>query len=252
MVTQSAESHAVRHGDAVLRLEREPAPASPAPTRLAPADSLTTAALGHIRELTGVSGVVLLRLLEPRPDSEVVIAGRVGSIPGKVYRALYAWYRRTYPETVQIVLSEAQHEAGPGLGGLESLAVLPIHAADGARWGGFLLAADTQPRELVPLALVLAQIIARLLLVQYEYEHVGHAEGARLAGRTAQHELNNALGKVQLRAELLSYDPSLPAALQDHAEQVRRAVQRIVQEVRTSISDASGINPRARTAHDHD
>ena len=202
-------------------------------------DSLTATGLEYIRDALGVPGVLLLRLTEGRGDAEIVVTGHTGPFEARIGRLVYAWYHRTCVPPAAVVLANARSVPELGASGLGSLVVLPVHTANGATLAGFLVAADTESREVATDAFVQAQAIARFLLMQLEYQHFGHAEGVSLAARTAQHELNNAMSKVQLRAELVSYDFAVPPILRERAEQIRRSVQRLVQQVRTSVSGGS-------------
>jgi signal transduction histidine kinase len=62
-----------------------------------------------------------------------------------------------------------------------------------------------------------AQLLVRLDRIHADREQEARAEGIAIAARTAQHELNNCLAKLSIRAQLLLEEPTLPRPVRELA-----------------------------------
>lgn len=117
--------------------------------------------------------------------------------------------------------------------GVRGYAAVPVVAPDGSCWG-MLCGMDWRAASGTAAEAGLVQVLARLLPVQSEREGAARERGVRLVAMTAQHELNNALGKVYLRAQLLEDEPDLAprarvasATLQEVVGQLAAALRQL-------------------------
>jgi GAF domain-containing protein len=102
---------------------------------------------------------------------------------------------------------------------------VPVIRSDGALFGTLCgIDPETHARDEQEVAAL--TVLARLVAFQLDAAELARLQGVRLAARTAEHEVKNALVPASVYAGRLATAADLPAQLRDAAEATRTSIRR--------------------------